>query len=85
MLGFKSTTWHPGLDESEHLVLVPQNILTIIQRIEKRHIPGFCGLYALLSEAAHPNYTGMMEQSTRWTLMPQPPNSTTDPLNATSP
>jgi hypothetical protein len=62
MLDFKSTTWHPGLDESEHLVLVPQNILTIIQRIEKRHIPGFCGLYALLSEAAHPNYTGMMEQ-----------------------
>ena len=24
MLGFKSTTWHPGLDESEHLVLVPR-------------------------------------------------------------
>jgi len=62
MLGFKSTRWHPGLGDSEHLDLVPHNILAIIQRIEKRHIPGFCGLYELLSEVAHPNYMGMMEQ-----------------------
>ena len=62
MLGFKSATWHPGLEKNEHLGLAPQNMLTIIQRIEKRHIPGFCGLYELLSEVAHPNYMGMMEQ-----------------------
>jgi len=62
MLGFKSARWHPGLEKSEHLHLAPHNILEIIQRIEKRHIPGFCGLYELLSEVAHPNYMGMMEQ-----------------------
>jgi hypothetical protein len=61
MRGFKSSTWHPGRDESEHLNLAPQNILTIIRRIEKRHIPGFFSLYDLLSDVAHPNYMGMME------------------------
>lgn len=36
--------------------------ITIIQRIEKTHIPDFFSLYELLSEVAHPNYMGMMEQ-----------------------
>jgi hypothetical protein len=62
MLGFKSASWHPGRENGEHLDLVPQNIITIIQRIEKKHIPGYFGLYELLSEVAHPNYMGMIEQ-----------------------
>ena len=62
MLGFKSAVWHPGRDNGEHLDLVPQNIITIIQRIEKKHIPEYFSLYELLSEVAHPNYMGMMEQ-----------------------
>lgn len=62
MLGFKSAVWHPGKETGEHLDLVPQNIITIIQRIEKKHIPEYLSLYELLSEVAHPNYMGMMEQ-----------------------
>jgi hypothetical protein len=62
MLGFKSANWHPGREKNEHLDLVPQNIITIIQRIEKKHIPKYFSLYELLSEVAHPNYMGMMEQ-----------------------
>jgi hypothetical protein len=61
MLGFKSALWHPGREKGEHIDLVPQNIITIIQRIEKKHIPEFFSLYELLSEVAHPNYMGMME------------------------
>jgi len=62
MLGFKSVTWHPGREHGEHLDLVPQNIITIIKRIEKNHIPDFFSAYELLSEVAHPNYMGMIEQ-----------------------
>jgi hypothetical protein len=62
MLGFKSAVWHPGREKGEHLDLVPQNIITVIRRIEKKHIPEFFSLYELLSEVAHPNYMGMMEQ-----------------------
>ena len=58
MLGFKSAAWHPGREKGEHLDLVPQNIVTIIQRIEKKHIPEYFSLYELLSEVAHPNYMG---------------------------
>ncbi len=36
--------------------------MTIIQRIEKKHIPELFSLYELLSEVAHPNYMGMMQQ-----------------------
>ena len=62
LLGFKSAEWHPGKEKGEHLDLIPQNIITIIQRIEKKHIPEFFSLYELLSEVAHPNYMGMLEQ-----------------------
>ena len=60
ILGWKSETWHPGRDKPDELELRAKNILTIIQRIDKK-IPRFFGLYELLSEVAHPNYMGMME------------------------
>jgi hypothetical protein len=61
ILGWKSEEWHPGRDKVEDLALKAKNVLTIIQRIDKKHIPGFLSLYELLSEVAHPNYMGMME------------------------
>lgn len=60
LLGFKSKAWAPkGPPDVE---LTAKNILTIIQRIERDAIPDFFKMYELLSEVAHPNYMGMIEQ-----------------------
>jgi hypothetical protein len=61
LLGFKSAQWHPGRHTGADLDLVAKNILTIIQRIEKKHISGYLSMYELLSEVVHPNYMGMIE------------------------
>lgn len=60
ILGWKADQWHPGRDKAEDLALKAKNILTMMQRIDK-HVPGYFGMYELLSEVAHPNYMGMME------------------------
>lgn len=61
ILGWKSEEWHPGRDRPDDLALKAKNVLTIMQRIDKKYFPGYFGLYELLSEVAHPNYMGMME------------------------
>lgn len=60
LLGWKAKDWHPGRNADE-LTLTAKNIITIIQRIEKRHIPKYFSLYELMSEVVHPNYMGMIE------------------------
>jgi hypothetical protein len=60
LLGWKSKDWHPGRNADE-LALTAKNIITIVQRIEKRHIPQYFSLYELMSEVVHPNYMGMIE------------------------
>jgi hypothetical protein len=62
LLGFKSTEWHPKSQEHPDLTVITRNILTLIDRITAKHIPHFRSMYDLLSEVAHPNYMGMMEQ-----------------------
>jgi hypothetical protein len=62
LLGFKSTEWHPKSPEHPDLTVITRNILTLIDRIAAKHIPEFRSMYDLLSEVAHPNYMGMMEQ-----------------------
>jgi hypothetical protein len=63
LLGFKSATWHPKSPAGEpEIVVHAKNILTMIQRIDKKKAHGFMAMYELLSEVAHPNYMGMMEQ-----------------------
>ncbi len=54
--------WHPKSPEHPDLVVITRNILTLIDRITAKHIPEFRSMYDLLSEVAHPNYMGMMEQ-----------------------
>jgi hypothetical protein len=61
ILGWKSEEWHPGRDKAEDLALKAKNVITIMQRIDKKYIDGYFSLYELLSEVAHPNYMGMME------------------------
>ena len=61
ILGWKSEEWHPGRDKAEDLALKAKNVITIMQRIDKKYIKGYFSLYELLSEVAHPNYMGMME------------------------
>jgi hypothetical protein len=65
LLGFKSKAWTPKAPPD--VELTASNIITIIQRIEKNAIPEFFKLYELLSEVAHPNYMGMLEQYQRLT------------------
>lgn len=62
LLGFKSMEWHPKSPEHPDLVVITRNILTLIDRTTAKHIPEFRSMYDLLSEVAHPNYMGMMEQ-----------------------
>lgn len=62
LLGFKSMDWHPKSAEHPDLVVVARNVLGMIDRISAKHIPDFRQMYDLLSEVAHPNYMGMMEQ-----------------------
>lgn len=62
LLGFKSMDWHPKAEEHPDLVVVARNVLGMIDRIATKHIPEFRKMYDVLSEVAHPNYMGMMEQ-----------------------
>lgn len=61
ILGWKSDEWHPGRDKAEDLALKAKNVITIMKRIDEKHVKGYFSLYELLSEVAHPNYMGMME------------------------
>lgn len=64
MLGFKSKEWQPKVPE--RIDLDARNILGIIKRIDRDHLKGsYLSLYELLSEVAHPNYMGMLEQYQR--------------------